>query len=110
MKLTEDGLLDLDEDIGNYLGFRVRNPKYPDVPITTRMLLMHTSSITNGLDNESVEIGYNRVNGKEILCRIGRLIAYTSGYYTEKTYSPLPRGKYIYSISVSESLPVSSKK
>ncbi|NLZ84775.1 MAG: serine hydrolase [Acholeplasmataceae bacterium] len=99
MKLTEDGLLDLDEDIGNYLGFRVRNPKYPDVPITPRMLLMHTSSITNGLDNESVEIGYNGVNGKKFFVALEDLLLNTqSGYYTEKTYSPFcPGEKYIYS-------------
>lgn len=35
----------LDEDINNYLDFPVRNPNFPEVPITFRMLLTHTSSI-----------------------------------------------------------------
>ena len=45
MKLVEDGRLALDEDIGTYLGYPVRNPAFPDVPITLRMLLTHTSSL-----------------------------------------------------------------
>jgi len=45
LKLVEDGKLALDADIGGYLGYRVRNPHFPDVPITLRMLLTHTSSL-----------------------------------------------------------------
>ncbi len=45
MQLYEKGLLDLDEDINNYLNFNVRNPNYPDLPVTTRMLLQHRSSL-----------------------------------------------------------------
>ena len=45
MRLVEEGKLDLDEDVGKYLGYRVRNPHFPDVPITLRALLSHTSSL-----------------------------------------------------------------
>jgi CubicO group peptidase (beta-lactamase class C family) len=45
MKLAEDGRLALDADISTYLGYRVRNPHFPDAPITLRMLLSHTSSL-----------------------------------------------------------------
>ncbi|WP_394780028.1 serine hydrolase domain-containing protein [Undibacterium sp.] len=45
LRLVDQGKLDLDADIGNYLGFKVRNPHYPDIAITTRMLLTHTSSL-----------------------------------------------------------------
>ncbi|MFZ6779590.1 serine hydrolase domain-containing protein [Undibacterium sp. Ji83W] len=45
MCLVEQGKLDLDADISNYLGFKLRNPHYPDIVITTRMLLSHTSSL-----------------------------------------------------------------
>ena len=47
MKLVEESKLDLDEDISTYLGYRVRNPDYPDTPITSRMLMQHTSTIYN---------------------------------------------------------------
>lgn len=45
MELVEQGRINLDHDASDYLGFRLRNPDFPDVPITVRMLLNHTSSI-----------------------------------------------------------------
>lgn len=45
MKLVEQGRLPLDADIGDVLGYRLRNPHFPDTPITLRMLLTHTSSL-----------------------------------------------------------------
>lgn len=46
--LVREGKLDLDRDAGDYLGIPLRNPRYPDAPITVRMLLCHTSSLTDG--------------------------------------------------------------
>jgi len=48
MKLVEAGKITLDRDISDYLGYKLRNPHFPDDPITMRMLLSHTSTI---LDN-----------------------------------------------------------
>ncbi|MCY7411188.1 MAG: serine hydrolase [Chitinophagales bacterium] len=48
MKLYEQGLFHLDDDISDYLGFTLRNPNFPDDPITFRMVLSHTSSIKDG--------------------------------------------------------------
>lgn len=48
MNLFEDGLFQLDDDINDAMGFAVRNPNYPDVPITFRMVLSHTSSLQDG--------------------------------------------------------------
>lgn len=48
MKLYEQGLFHLDDDVSSYLGFVLRNPYFPDAPITFRMLLSHTSSIQDG--------------------------------------------------------------
>ncbi|MBL8968609.1 MAG: serine hydrolase [Spirochaetaceae bacterium] len=45
MLLVERGLLDLDRDLSDYLGFGLRNPAFPGTPITAAMLLSHTSSI-----------------------------------------------------------------
>lgn len=47
MRLVEAGKLDLDADAGELLGFRLRNPAFPDDPITLRMLLSHRSSLTD---------------------------------------------------------------
>lgn len=45
LKLREEGRLDLDRDVGDYLGFPFRNPHFPEVPLTLRMLLSHMSSL-----------------------------------------------------------------
>ena len=45
MRLVDAGRLDLDADVSQYLGFNLRNPHFPDAPITTRMLLSHTSTL-----------------------------------------------------------------
>ena len=45
MILVERGLLDLDRDVSDYLGYPLRNPDFPDRAITTRSLLGHTSSL-----------------------------------------------------------------
>lgn len=47
MQAVEDGLIDLDADVDEVLPFAVRNPEFPDEPITTRMLLTHTSTISD---------------------------------------------------------------
>ncbi len=48
MMLVEKGLLDLDTPVDTYLSFPVRNPHYPEKPITVRQLLSHTSSLWDG--------------------------------------------------------------
>jgi CubicO group peptidase (beta-lactamase class C family) len=48
MQLWEQGYFHLDDDVSDYLPFPVRNPAYPDVPITFRLLLTHQSSIRDG--------------------------------------------------------------
>lgn len=48
MQLVEQGKINLDHDVSDYLGFRLRNPDYPSSPITVRMLLNHTSTIRDG--------------------------------------------------------------
>ncbi len=40
----------LDHDINTYLPFEVRNPNYPDIPITIRQLLRHRSGIVDNIE------------------------------------------------------------
>ncbi len=47
MQLAETGKLSLDDDVSNLIGFKVRNPKYPEKVITLKMVLSHTSSIND---------------------------------------------------------------
>lgn len=55
MQLVEKKKLLLDDDINKYLPFSVRNPKYPDVPITVRMLLCHRSSLNDNLYDWTID-------------------------------------------------------
>jgi CubicO group peptidase (beta-lactamase class C family) len=48
MQLWEREQIKLDADASEYLGFKVRNPNYPDTPITVYQILTHTSSILDG--------------------------------------------------------------
>ena len=45
MQLYEKGLFNLDDDVNEFLPFDLRNPNFPNDPITFRMLLSHTSSL-----------------------------------------------------------------
>ena len=48
MRLVEEGKLDLDADVSDTLGWTLRNPAFPNKKITLRLLLSHTSSLTDG--------------------------------------------------------------
>jgi len=45
MKLVEENKLKLDDPINSILPYKINNPYYPNVPITVRHLLTHTSTI-----------------------------------------------------------------
>lgn len=47
MQLVEKKKLKLDDDVSNLIGFKVRNPKFPETAITLKMLLSHTSSLND---------------------------------------------------------------
>ncbi|HEU0045677.1 serine hydrolase domain-containing protein [Sphingomonas sp.] len=50
LRLAEQRRLDLDADVSTLLGWRMRNPAFPERPVTLRLLLSHRSSITDGVD------------------------------------------------------------
>lgn len=53
-QLYEAGMLDLEADINLYLPYPVRNPFYPNSPITVSMLLNHSSGLAWPKDNEDI--------------------------------------------------------
>jgi CubicO group peptidase (beta-lactamase class C family) len=48
MQLWEVGRFRLQDDVGRFLPFPLRNPHHPDVPITFEQLLTHRASIKDG--------------------------------------------------------------
>ncbi len=57
MRLVEQGRLDLDRDVSDYLGWRLRNPAFPDRPITLRLLLSHRSSLKDDIEYWAIPLG-----------------------------------------------------
>jgi len=62
MILSERHQFNLDDDISDYLGFKVSNPYFPDHKITFRMLLTHTSSLQDSTAYESFLMSSYRQN------------------------------------------------
>jgi CubicO group peptidase (beta-lactamase class C family) len=48
MQLWEQGKFKLDGNVNDFLPFKIKNPLFPDHPITFRQLLSHRSSIKDG--------------------------------------------------------------
>ena len=57
MQLVEAGKLDLDRDVSDYLVWKLRNPAFPDRPVTLRMLLSHTGSVREHDDDYVIPLG-----------------------------------------------------
>ncbi|MDQ6904114.1 MAG: beta-lactamase family protein [Bacteroidota bacterium] len=47
MQLVQAKKLSLNDDVSKLIGFRIRNPKFPEKVITLKMLLSHTSSLND---------------------------------------------------------------
>src|SRR2546430_4848493 len=57
MQLVDQGKLDLNSDVSRWLGWPLRNPTFPDRPITLSMLLSHTSSVREHDDDYVIPLG-----------------------------------------------------
>jgi CubicO group peptidase (beta-lactamase class C family) len=90
LQLRDRGLFELDDDVSDYLGFPVRNPRYPGRPITFRHLLTHTSSLDEGeaLDN-TYAVGDPTVSLEEVVARYFREKGW---FWREDRYGEDPPG------------------
>jgi CubicO group peptidase (beta-lactamase class C family) len=52
LQLHENGSIELDNDVSDYLPFEISNPSYPDIAITARMLLAHRTGLDTILPHE----------------------------------------------------------
>jgi len=99
MQLYEKGLINLDSDINLYLPFQVRNPHYSDYPITVRMLLTHTSSISDEGYMPSIYYLFGYVDYPETLMSFEEnYLTSTGKNYTKKNFTENKPGElYDYS-------------
>ena len=106
LKAQEMGKLSLDDNIDQYLPFTVRNPLFPNLPITIRQLATHTSSITdteaylknalvlkdtqNLASNVLVDIAPTRFNAPDTKMSLQQfvthLVAPTGKWYNKKLF------------------------
>ena len=50
LRLVEQGAVDLDADVSDYLGWSVRAPGFPDAPVTLRQILSHRAGLRDKAD------------------------------------------------------------
>lgn len=96
MQLWEQGKIDLDADVNNYLPFPLRHPDYPDIPITPRILLTHTSGLTNILWRTFLyfSVFHYPLNWYEYYLTPG------NSFYHEDNWNEYPPGEGIYYTSL----------
>ena len=47
LKLVDEGKVDLDRDVSDYLGWKLRSPRHPDAPVTLAHLLSHRAGLSD---------------------------------------------------------------
>jgi CubicO group peptidase (beta-lactamase class C family) len=47
LRLMDEGKVDLNRDVSDYLGWRLRSPHHPDAPVTLTHLLMHRAGLSD---------------------------------------------------------------
>ena len=50
LQLVDKGVISLNDDVSDLIGFKIRNPHHPEIPITLKMVLSHTASIRDKED------------------------------------------------------------
>ena len=58
-QLEEKGKLQITYEASKYLNFNLKNPNFPDKPITIAMLLSHTSSISENGSNYNIPYNHH---------------------------------------------------
>lgn len=98
LKLYDKGLVDLDQDISKYLGFTVRNPKFPNDKITLRMVMTQTSSIIDdGKLIDGIWKGYDGSNCTDDYIELKELLTPGSNRFYKGYSEYKPGTNFIYS-------------
>jgi len=95
LQCWENGLIDLDADINDYLPFNVVNPYFPDSTISARMLLGHVSSIARRDGTwlpDSLVVGHDHPTPLEVF--LANHLDPTGGGYSPLNYLNHAPGTY----------------
>lgn len=95
LHLWQENGFDLDADINGFLPFEVRNPHFPDDPITFRQLLTHTSSIKDNWNEMPYFDGDSPISLADFM--FNYLSPQGTSYHAEQNfYSYAPQTHYNY--------------
>jgi CubicO group peptidase (beta-lactamase class C family) len=109
LQLHDHGEIYLDDDVNDYLDFSVRNPDYPNVSVTFRMLLSHRSGMNyempyefcfdwDGLFHPEYHKGYNSaVIGIPLEDYLSGCLVPGGAYYSANNWQFEPGTEYTYS-------------
>lgn len=92
LQLVAGGKLDLDADVSRYLPFRVRNPRFPDSPITLRMIATHTSGITDRWEIYRTTYRFDEVAPESLTDFITDYFAVDGRHYSVENYTNFAPG------------------
>jgi CubicO group peptidase (beta-lactamase class C family) len=82
MQLVEKGLCGIDQDVGELLGFPVLNPNHPNIPVTLKQIMTHTS----GLQDEYVRFVVDSRSENPPKIRLADLLLPDGPYYTDRLW------------------------
>lgn len=82
MQLVERELCDIDQDAGAVLGIPLRNPRYPELAVTFRHLMTHTS----GLQDEYAQFVTDSRNENPPRLTLADLVLESGAYYTDRLW------------------------
>lgn len=98
-QLWADGELGLDDDINNALeGLLppIQHPDHPDLPLTPRMLLCHTSGLRDGSGYGDFLTATYQANSGADLPHISELLMPAGAYHTPDMWSTAPGESFAY--------------
>jgi len=91
LSLVDDGLVQLDDNISNILGYTVRNPYFPNIIITPRMLLSHKSSI---IDGNTYNAFLTATYSQNPMPNLIELLTMGGAYYSMSNFNNTSPGSY----------------
>lgn len=91
MHLLDAGAYNLDDDVNEHLSFELRNPAFPDTPITVRQVLSHQTGITDGDGYfDFLSATYNAAE----IPNLSELLTPEGSYYTADMFTANEAGTY----------------
>lgn len=89
MQLFEKGLFKLEDDISDYLDLKIRNPKYPHIPINFIHLFTHTSGLTEVGD----DYFYDNIHDPK-LKYLSQLVCTDGDFYRDEIWANYAPGDF----------------